>query len=385
MYPTSRALANILALLCIQLLLLCCTRPNASGSPSSTGGALSTAAASTAPAAPPPPPPLAAGARIEDERNTIAVFRHAAPATVFVTQHRVVFDFLMGRALEVPSGSGSGFIWDDQGHVVTNFHVVANAKQLNIALQDQRTFKASIVGVEPRKDIAVLRIKAPPNAIQAIRVPSKSIELEVGQKVVAIGNPFGLDHTLTTGVISALGREVQGAGGVTIRDMIQTDAAINPGNSGGPLLDSTGQLIGMNTMIYSRSGAWAGIGFAVPVNTILRIVPQIIRTGRAAQVGLGIHIDPNAQLERRLRIRGVIILGVQDGSPAQKAGLRGITEELDRMALGDVIVGIDGKAIDDYDDLYNELDQHNVGDSVKVTVVRDDKKITVDVRLVLVN
>jgi S1-C subfamily serine protease len=291
----------------------------------------------------------------------------------------------MGRALEVPSGSGSGFIWDNQGHIVTNFHVVANAKQLNVALQDQRTFKATIVGAEPRKDIAVLRIKAPPDALQPIRVPQKSIELEVGQKVIAIGNPFGLDHTLTTGVISALGREVQGAGGVTIRDMIQTDAAINPGNSGGPLLDSTGQLIGMNTMIYSQSGAWAGIGFAVPVNTILRIVPQIIRTGRAEQVGLGIHIDPNAKLERRLRLRGVIILGVQDGSPAHKAGLRGITEEIDRLVLGDVIVAINDKPINSYDDLYNELDQKNAGDTVKVTVVRQDKKVTVELQLILVN
>jgi S1-C subfamily serine protease len=202
--------------------------------------------------------------------------------------------------------------------------------------------------------------------------------------VIAIGNPFGLDHTLTTGIISALGREVQGIGGVGIRDMIQTDAAINPGNSGGPLLDSGGKLIGMNTMIFSRSGAWAGIGFAVPASTISRIVPQIIKTGRAEQVGLGVQIDPLQRLERRLGIRGVIVLSTIVGTPAERAGMRGITRGPRGVNLGDVIVGIDETRVNDYDDLYNALDTRKQGDKAKVRVARDDKVVELTIELMLV-
>jgi S1-C subfamily serine protease len=204
----------------------------------------------------------------------------------------------------------------------------------------------------------------------------------VGQKAIAIGNPFGLDHTLTTGVISALGRQVQGAGGVTIRDMIQTDAAINPGNSGGPLLDSNGQLIGMNTMIYSKTGSSAGIGFAVPVSTINRIVPQIVKTGRAEQVGIGFAADPQAQLERRLGLEGVIVLQVPAGSPAAAAGLQGLTRTRRGIAIGDIVIGVDGKRIEHYDDLYTVLDQHKAGDTVRLTVRRGNAAVTVEVKLV---
>jgi S1-C subfamily serine protease len=255
---------------------------------------------------------------------------------------------------------------------------------LTVTLQDQRAFPARLVGVEPRKDVAVLHIEAPKEALRPIHRADKSPELEVGQKVIAIGNPFGLDHTLTTGVISALGREVQGIGGVGIRDMIQTDAAINPGNSGGPLLDSGGKLIGMNTMIFSRSGAWAGIGFAVPASTILRIVPQIIKTGRAEQVGLGVQIDPMQRLERRLGIRGVIVLSTISGTPADRAGMRGITRGPLGVTLGDVIVGIDGTPVHDYDDLYNTLDTRKVGDTAKVRVARDEKTVDLTIELMLV-
>jgi S1-C subfamily serine protease len=339
-------------------------------------------------AAPPPPAPslepLAAGARIEDERNTIAVFRKVAPTTVFVTQKRVVVDYFGGRATEVDAGSGSGFLWDRQGHVVTNFHVVQEAKSLTVTLHNQKVYPARLVGVEPRKDIAVLRIEAPVAELVPVEVAPAGMTLEVGQKVVAIGNPFGLDHTLTTGVISALGREVEGVGGVTIREMIQTDAAINPGNSGGPLLDSAGRLIGMNTMIFSRSGAWAGIGFAVPVHTIQRVVPQIIRTGRAETVGFGIRIDPAQRLEKRLRIRGVVVIAVAPGTPAEKAGLRGIEQGFDGIRLGDVIVGIDGKRVEDYDDLYNILDGRKAGETVKVGLVRGERAVDVPVQLMLV-
>ncbi len=344
-----------------------------------------TAPGQSASVAPPAVPPLPPGARIEDEKNTIAVFRAASPSTVFVTQTRVVVDYLAGVAQEVPAGSGSGFIWDEQGHIVTNYHVVEGARSLSVAFHDQQTFDATLVGVEPRKDIAVIKVKnAPPSLFVPIKV-AKGQQVEVGQKAIAIGNPFGLDHTLTTGVVSAIGRQVQGAGGVSIRDMIQTDAAINPGNSGGPLLDSQGQLIGMNTMIYSKSGASAGIGFAVPVATIARIVPQIIKTGRAEQLGLGIGVDPVQKLERRVGIRGVIVLSVPEGSPAAQAGLKGITQTNRGILLGDIIVGIDDKRVQDFDDLYTVLDAHKPGDVVKVTVQRGDETKTFDVKVVVLN
>jgi S1-C subfamily serine protease len=304
---------------------------------------------------------------------------------VFVTQTRVVVDYLAGVAQEVPAGSGSGFIWDEQGHIVTNYHVVEGARSLSVAFHDQQTFDATLVGVEPRKDIAVIKVKnAPPSLFVPIKL-AKGQQLEVGQKAVAIGNPFGLDHTLTTGVVSAIGRQVQGAGGVSIRDMIQTDAAINPGNSGGPLLDSQGQLIGMNTMIYSKSGASAGIGFAVPVATIARIVPQIIKTGRAEQLGLGIGVDPVQKLERRVGIRGVIVLSVPGGSPAAQAGLKGITQTNRGIVLGDIIIGVDDQRVQNFDDLYTVLDSHKPGDLVKVTVQRGDETKTFDVKVVVLN
>jgi S1-C subfamily serine protease len=333
------------------------------------------------PAAAPPLPPLSPGAMLEDERNTIGVFRAAAKSTVFVTEKQVVVDYFRGQAMEVPAGSGTGFVWDREGHVVTNFHVVKDARSLTVTLDDNRIFVARVVGVEPRKDVAVLRVEAPADALVPIQLPEKGHVLEVGQKVIAIGNPFGLDHTLTTGVVSALGREVQGVGGVSIRDMIQTDAAINPGNSGGPLLDSGGRLIGMNTMIYSRTGSSAGIGFAVPASTIMRVVPQIIRTGRAEQVGLGIQIDPEQRLERRAGIEGVVVLSVKEGSPAAKAGIEGVEQGVGGIRLGDVIVAIDNERVKNYDDLYNTFDRHRPGDKVEITIVRGgrSRKVTTEV------
>jgi S1-C subfamily serine protease len=318
---------------------------------------------------------------MEDESNTIAVFRAAAPSTVFVTQTRFVVDYFAGTAEEVPAGSGSGFIWDGAGHIVTNVHVVADARSLTVTFQDQKTFPAQIVGVEPRKDIAVLKVEVPADVLRPLRVLDTG-SLEVGQKAIAIGNPFGLDHTLTTGVISALGRQVQGIGGVTIRDMIQTDAAINPGNSGGPLLDSSGALIGMNTMIYSKSGSSAGIGFAVPASTIARVVPQIIKHGRAEQLGIGVQIDPSGRIERRLGIGGVVVLSVSPGTPAERSGLIGIQSTRDGLVLGDVIVGVDDSPVKSYDDLYNALDQHTAGDKVKVKVLREGRPASYEVEVV---
>jgi S1-C subfamily serine protease len=300
---------------------------------------------------------------------------------VFVTQTRVVVDYLAGTAQEVPAGSGSGFVWDELGNIVTNYHVVESARSLTVTFHNQQTFEGRLVGVEPRKDIAVIAVNAPKNLLRPVRV-IEHVELEVGEKTIAIGNPFGLDHTLTTGVVSALGRQVQGIGGVTIRDMVQTDAAINPGNSGGPLLDSSGRLIGMNTIIFSKSGSSAGIGFAVPVSTIQRVVPQLIKNGRAEQLGLGVQIDPQRRLERRHGIQGVVVLDVVQGTPAAKAGLRGITQTRSGLALGDVIVGLGDQKVDDFDDLYNALDRHRAGDLVDVKVRRENQLVSLKMEVI---
>ena len=378
-----RPLVPVLAVLAISAVAgLACKR--SAGAPGvSSGQALPSVV--PPPASAEPLPPLSPTAYIEDERNTITVFRETAASAVFVTQKQIMVDYWAGQAVEVPAGSGSGFIWDDQGHVVTNFHVVQNARSLTVTLQDQSTHEAVIRGVEPRKDIAVLKIDVPKEKLVPIRLrDNKKQSLEVGQKTIAIGNPFGLDHTLTVGIVSALGRSVDGVGGVTIRDMVQTDAAINPGNSGGPLLDSGGRLIGMNTAIFSKSGVSAGVGFAVPATTIQRVVPQIIRTGHAEQVGLGIRIDVEQRFERRAGVRGVVVLGVQPGSPAEKAGLKGVERTIRGAVLGDIIVGVDGKPIDDYDDLYNALDSHQANDRVKLKVRRGDQFVELTSELIAI-
>ncbi len=331
-------------------------------------------AARRAPTAAPGVTDLTPGAGIEDERNTISVFQATAPSTVFVTQKRVVVDYFSRRSEEVESGSGSGFLWDNRGHIVTNYHVVRGAKSLTVQLYDGRTLPARIVGVAPRKDVAVIKIEAPPQTLTPIPRLPRTKRVIVGQKTIAIGNPFGLDYTLTTGVVSAKGREVPGAGGVSIREMIQTDAAINPGNSGGPLLNSAGHLIGMNTMIFSGTGSSAGIGFAVPVQTIQRVVPQLITRGKAVHVGLGVVIDPGGQLENRLGIRGVIVHRVPDGTPASAAGLKGLDRRNRGFILGDVIVRVEKEPVVDYDDLYNALDHFRPGDLVDVHVERGEKR-----------
>jgi len=322
-------------------------------------------------AATPPVAPLSTGARTEDERNSTGVFKAAAPATVFVTQSQVVYDRFSMRATEAPAGTGTGFIWDDKGHIVTNCHValpdceLRNKPKLKVTLYDQKEYEAELIGHDPAKDIAVLRIDAP-DGLTPLRRPPSEYELEVGQKTLAIGNPFGLDHTLTVGVVSALGREVKGVGGLTIRDMVQTDAAINPGNSGGPLLNSAGELIGMNTMIFSASGSSAGIGFAVPVNTIQRLVPQLIRSGRPERVGLGVGVLTDSQA-RRLGVKGVVIRKVPKGSPAAEAGLRSLVETRSGYEF-DVIVAVGETRIKNFDDLYGALETKSAGDTVEIMV-----------------
>ena len=325
---------------------------------------------------------LPARALLPDEENTIKVFKDVSASVVSVTNIAVGQNMFMDE-MAVPQGQGSGFVWDREGHIVTNFHVVRGGDAFMVTLKDQTQLEATVVGVEPRKDIAVLKVVKGGERLVPIQ-PGRSETLQVGQKALAIGNPFGLDDTATTGIVSAIGRQVVGIGGVTIHDMIQTDAAINPGNSGGPMLDSHGRLIGMNTMIYSASGANAGIGFAVPVAFIRRIVPQLIKYGRVIQPGVGVVILPEAQKYQLLGdVDGVVVRDVQPSSPAAKAGLRGIRRDATgRYRLGDIIVGIDDKPIRNYDDLYNTLDLFKVGDHVTLKTLREGKKRSYAVELI---
>jgi S1-C subfamily serine protease len=316
---------------------------------------------------------------LEDERNTIDLFRKTAASVVFVTNTALQRDLFM-NVHEVQQGSGSGFIWDTEGHVVTNFHVVQGGRRFTVTLSDGNTYDATVVGAEANKDLAVLRIQAPSAALVPIE-PGDSDQLVVGQKVLAIGNPFGLDQTLTTGIISALGREITSVMGTTIQDVIQTDAAINPGNSGGPLLDSRGRLIGVNTAIVSASGSSAGIGFAVPVATVMRVVPQLIESGHVKRAGLGITFFADT-LTRRWGVKGVVIRDVVAGSAADRAGLRPAhVDRAGRVRFGDVIIGIDDAKIETYDDLYQAMDQHQAGDQVTVRVLRDDRETSIKLRL----
>ena len=323
--------------------------------------------------------PLSAGARTEDERNTTSIFKDVSPSTVSVTQNRVVQDFF-GEQEEVPAGAGSGFVWDVKGHIVTNFHVVEDGTSFSVTFPNQKSFPAKLIGIDKLHDVAVLKIEAPAETLRPVHVPAK-MELEVGQKTVAIGNPFGLDNTLTTGVISALGRSPTGIGGRPIRDMIQTDAAINPGNSGGPLLDSSGQLIGMNTMIFSKSGSSAGIGFAVPVSAISRAVPQIITTGKAQLLGFG--FEPfSPDLARRLDVKGCAIKNLDPNGNAGKAGLKNPVRSAGGVTY-DAIVEMDGKKVSSCDDLYVAMDAHAAGEVAGVQITRGKEKLALKIPVIV--
>jgi len=315
-------------------------------------------------------------AMLESEKNTIHVFQNTVQSVVNVSNlkkaRRGWFDM---QAIEVPAGAGSGFVWDEEGHIVTNFHVVQGGDKFLINFKgDKKQYEAKLVGAEPKKDTAVLKLIEKPKNLKPISV-GKSKDLIVGQKAMAIGNPFGLDHTITSGIISALERKIPGIGQVTIHGMIQTDTSINPGNSGGPLLDSSGRLIGMNTVIYSASGSSAGVGFAVPVDTISRIVPQIIKHGKVTQPGLGIGILPE-QFNYRFGIeKGIIISVVDPQGGAAAAGLEGVSEDrYGRYYIGDVILKVDGKEVNNFDDIYHSLDSKKRGDTVEVEYLREGKK-----------
>jgi S1-C subfamily serine protease len=318
-----------------------------------------------------------------DEKATIELFEKSRASVVFISTAQRVRDPWTRNVFTVPRGTGSGFIWDEAGHVVTNFHVIQGAAEATVKLADGRDYRAGLVGASPAHDIAVLKIGVGFNRPPAVPVGT-SADLKVGQKVFAIGNPFGLDWTLTTGIVSALDRSLPGeAGGPTIEHLIQTDAAINPGNSGGPLLDSAGRLIGINTAIYSPSGASAGIGFSVPVDTVMRVVPQLIKLGRYIRPALGIEVDE--QLNRRLQTltgsQGVFVLRVQPGSAADKAGLTGVEVTGEGIAPADCIIAIDGQPIRNVAELLSRLDERKVGDVVLLEVERDGQRREVRVEL----
>jgi len=317
----------------------------------------------------------------EDEKATIKLFEETSPSVVFITTINLRRDFFSTNIYKMPAGTGSGFIWDSDGHIVTNYHVIKGADEAQITLWDQSTWDAKLVGVEPDKDLAVLKIKAPDDRLKPIKI-GESKNLLVGQKAFAIGNPFGFDQTLTTGVISALGREIESVTRRPITGVIQTNAAINPGNSGGPLLDSAYRLIGINTAIYSPTGSYAGIGFAVPVDTINRIVPQLIEYGKVIKPGLGINIAPDSFVSTRLNTSGVLILNVIEGGGAEKAGLKATTQSANgKISLGDIIKKVEGKNVEDSSDLFRILDAKVVGDTVNVTVDRDGKDLNFEVTL----
>ncbi len=310
------------------------------------------------------------------EQRNIALFRESSPSVVFISTTQLARDFNF-NVTELPRGTGSGFIWSDTGHVVTNAHVIQGARKITVSLADGSTWDARLVGEDPDQDLAVVKINAPAERLKPVDVGS-SADLQVGQLVFAIGNPFGLDQTLTTGVISGLGREIRSLSNRVIRDVIQTDAAINPGNSGGPLLDSAGRLIGVNTAIVSPSGSSAGIGFAVPVDTVNRVVPQLIRTGRVERPALGVTIFPDS-ITRRLGEEGVLIRDVLPDSPAEQAGLKPTEHLQTREGLGDLVVGIDGKRVRSTPELFRALEGKSVGDEITVTVRRqgEERELTV--------
>jgi S1-C subfamily serine protease len=306
----------------------------------------------------------------EDEKSTIKLFEQSSKSVVFITTSQVGRDYSF-NVLEIPRGSGSGFIWDEAGHIVTNFHVVKDASRVKVTLPDQSTWSAQVVGYSEERDLAVLKISTAGVALEPLSI-GESSNLQVGQKVFAIGNPFGLDQTLTTGIVSGLGRQLRSESGV-MEDLIQTDAAINPGNSGGPLLDSAGRLIGVNAAIYSPSGASAGIGFAIPVDAVQRVVPQLIKYHRVLHSGFGARYAPD-QVMQRLGLEGVMIAEVEPRSSAAGAGLRGLKRgDEGEILLGDLIVAVDGAPVSQVQELQKLLDKHETGEKVKLTITRNAK------------
>ena len=318
-----------------------------------------------------------------DEQNNIEVYKAVAPGVVYIQSTQTVSDFF-GLYAQEREGAGSGSIIDEQGDILTNYHVIADAEKLTVSFGGGKSYPARVVGKDPDTDLAVIRLlQAPKEAVTVVTL-GDSDKLVVGQKVLAIGNPFGLDRTLTTGVISGLQRPIRAENGRQIEGAIQTDASINPGNSGGPLLDSRGRMIGINSQIESPSGASAGVGFAIPINIAKRIVPQLIRNGSVSRPKLGINFRDVESLGRQTQLPvqdGVLIVNTAPGGAAANAGLRGLIQTEDGVDLGDIIVGIDGEKVRNSDDLFRVLDKHQIGDTVNVEVVRRGRNVSVPVHL----
>lgn len=305
-----------------------------------------------------------------EEMATINLFERAAPSVVSISTSNVKRDYWSRNLTEIPRGSGSGFVWDEQGHIITNYHVIQGADRATVTFSDQRTYPAILVGAAPEKDLAVLKIEVKAGTLSPIPV-GQSDDLRVGQSVYAIGNPFGLDQSLTTGIISALGREIESVGKVPIRDVIQTDAAINPGNSGGPLLDSRGQLIGVNTAIFSPSGAYAGVGFSIPSHVVSWVIPDLIKYGKINRPTLGVELA-SPHVMRRMGMEGILILEVVRGSAADRAGLQSTRRDRNgSIVLGDIITAINGEAINSRGELILTLEKYRPGDEVVIEVTRD--------------
>ncbi len=310
---------------------------------------------------------------LPEEKVFTEIFERVSPSVVFIKNAALQWDWFSDDVYEVPRGAGSGFVWDKRGHIVTNFHVVYGADSIEVVLPNHKSYPARLVGYSANHDLAVLKIDAPAKILRPI-VPGRSADLKVGQRALSIGSPFGLDYSLTTGVVSALGRTMRSIGGRKIHDVIQTDAAINPGNSGGPLLDSRGRLIGVATAIYSPSGASAGIGFAIPVDTVSQVVPQLIRYGRVKRAGLGVTLVPE-MIRRRLGVKGAMILEVRRGSAAAKAGLRPTRRDaFGRIVYGDVIKAVDGHPVRGNDDLVDAFAGKKVGDKVRLEFLRNGRR-----------
>jgi len=375
----------VLAIIALSLALFACADTRKQEAAAVSAGPAEQSAVSK-PAAPQAAAPAAAPEvqgntyLTEDERNTIEVVRKTRNSVVFITNLQYLQDFFFTSDELVPRGSGSGFVWDDQGHIVTNFHVIDEGVKYMVSLPDQRQIEATLVGRDPAKDIAVLKLSERVPGLAPV-VIGTSRDLQVGQKVVAIGNPFGFDHTVTKGIVSALGRTMPGAGGFSIRDMIQTDASINPGNSGGPLLNSAGELIGMNTMIAGSSTS-TGVGFAVPVDAVHKVVPQIIRFGKVIRPDLGGISFVRDEVARRAKVEGAVVLEVTRETRAYELGLRGLNRDrFGRLLIRDVIVAIDQMKVKSYDDLFAALDGYKIGDTVTLAVERQGETRQVRVQL----
>lgn len=329
-------------------------------------------------------PVAARGDLAEDEKSTIALFKQATPSVVYITTLAQTRSVWTGVVTEEKQGTGSGIVWDDAGDIVTNFHVIQGpaTSAARVTLWNHKDYAARLVGVSPANDLAVLRIDAAKADLQPILIGSSS-DLQVGQKVFAIGDPFGLDQTLTTGVVSALGRTIPSVTRQPIEDVIQTDAAVNPGNSGGPLLDSAGRLIGVNAAIYSPSGSSAGIGFAIPVDTVNRVVSQLIASGHVSHPTIGIttHEALNRAAIQRLGVSGVLVVDVPEGTPAAAAGLHPTRRSPEGFILGDMILAVNGRAVANRESLYAALEHYKVGEKVMLTILREGKNLEVPVTL----